>query len=117
MATYILLLTLTPEGQMLAHSHPDYLLEVANSIDMAGARTLGLYAVLGQYDFVTVVEAQNNETMARFSIALGVKAGVHVTTLPVIPAARLEPAEGEAAGEAEQDLRLTPPRSSGNSDP
>src|SRR5437763_16492236 len=115
MATYILLLTLTPEGQMFAHRDPDYLLEVANSIKLAEVQTLGLYAVLGQYDFVTVVEASNNETMARFSIELGLKAGVHVTTLPVIPAARLEPAEGEAADEATQDLRLTPPRSSGDS--
>jgi uncharacterized protein with GYD domain len=112
MATYILLLTLTPEGQMFAHRHADYLLEVANSIEMEGARTLGLYAVLGQYDFVTLVEASNNETMARFSIELGVKAGVHVTTLPVIPAGRLEPAQGEAGGEAERDLRLTPPQTS-----
>jgi len=117
MATYILLLTLTPEGQTFAHRHPDYLLEVSDSINMTGVQTLGLYAVLGQYDFVTVVEAPNNETMAPFSIELGVKAGVHVTTLPVIPAARLEPAEGEAIGEAKQDLRLRPPRSSGNSNP
>ena len=100
---------------MFAHRHPDYLLEVADSIEMAGVRTLGLYAVLGQYDFVTLVEAPNNETMARFSIELGVKAGVHVTTLPVIPATRLEPAEGKAAIEDDMDLRLTPPRTS--SDP
>ena len=117
MATYILLLTLTPEGQMFAHRHPDYLREVADSIQMTGVQTLGLYAVLGQYDFVTMVEAPNNETMARFSIELGVKAGVHATTLPVIPAARLEPAAGEAQGGAEQDLRLRPHRSAGNSNP
>jgi uncharacterized protein with GYD domain len=116
-ATYILLLTLTPEGQTFAQSDPGYLRDVADGIKMAGVQMLGLYAVLGQYDFVTMVEAPNNETMARFSIELGVKAGVHVTTLPVIPAARLEPAAGGAAGEAEQDLRLIPPRRSGNSNP
>jgi len=54
----------TPEGRTFAHRHPDYLLEVSDSINMTGVQTLGLYAVLGQYDFVTVVEAPNNETMA-----------------------------------------------------
>ena len=108
MATYILLLTLTPEGQAFAHRDPAYLREVADGIKMAEVQTLGLYAVLGQYDFVTLVEALNNETMARFSIELGVKAGVHVTTLPVIPAGRLEAAELQAAAEAGQDVDPRP---------
>src|SRR5437763_16043538 len=115
MATYILLLTLTPEGQMFAHRDADYLIEVADSINVTDVQMLGLYAVLGQYDFVTLVQAPNNESMARFSIELGVKAGVHVTTLPVIPAARLQPGEDEAAAEAGRDVRLTPRRASGDS--
>ena len=90
MATYILLLTLTPEGRARALQDPDYLLREEKSIDVPGVQTLGLYAVLGQYDFVTIVEAPGNEDIARFSIELGVKAGVHVMTLPTVPASRLE---------------------------
>jgi uncharacterized protein with GYD domain len=89
MATYILLLTLTPEGQTMALDDPDYLLQVESEIRVPGVQTLGVYAVLGEYDFVTLVDASSNESVARFSIELGVKAGVHITTLPVVPAARL----------------------------
>jgi hypothetical protein len=44
-----------------------------------------------------MVEADSNETVARFSIELGVKAGVHITTLPVVPAARLSEEGGAAS--------------------
>ena len=47
MATYILLLTLTPEGQMKALEDPDYLLRAEGEIDMPSVQTLGVYAVLG----------------------------------------------------------------------
>ena len=89
MATYILLLTLTPEGQAKALQDPDYLLHTEAEIDMPSVQTLGVYAVLGEFDFVTIVEADGNDAIARFSLELGVRAGVHITTLPVVPAAQL----------------------------
>ena len=92
MATYILLMNLTSEGQGRALQDPDYLSREENAISVPGVQTLGLYAVLGQYDFVTIFEAQGNEEIARFSIELGVKANVHITTLPTVPASRLETA-------------------------
>jgi uncharacterized protein with GYD domain len=105
MATYILLLTLTPEGQAMALADPDYLLQAESEIDVPGVMTLGVYAVLGEYDFVTLIEADGNESVARFSIALGVKAGVHITTLPVVPAARLSETEGPRAARASVEQR------------
>ena len=89
MATYILLLTLTPEGQIKALDDPDYLLGAEAEIDIPSVQTLGVYAVLGDFDFVTIVEADGNDAIARFSLELGVRAGVHITTLPVVPAAQL----------------------------
>ena len=68
------------------------------AISIPGVQSLGLYAVLGQYDFITIVEASSNEEIARFSIELGVRAHVHITTLPAIPVSRLE--EGESTLEA-----------------
>jgi uncharacterized protein with GYD domain len=104
MATYILLLTLTPEGQAKALSDPDYLLRTEREIDMPSVQTLGVYAVLGEYDFVTIVEADGNDAIARFSLELGVRAGVHITTLPVVPAMQLaeqagQPLRAESIGE------------------
>ena len=95
-------MTLTPEGQIAALHDPEYLLRVESSIDVPGVQALGIYAVLGEWDFVTLVEADDNERMARFSLELGVGAKVHITTLPAVPLARLEAAEDslEAGAEA-----------------
>ena len=90
MATYILLLTLTPAGQRAALHDPEYLLRVEEAIEVPGVQALGLYAVLGEYDFVTIVEADSNERIARFSLELGVRADVHITSLPAVPISKLE---------------------------
>jgi uncharacterized protein with GYD domain len=71
---------------------------------MPSVQTLGVYAVLGEYDFVTLIEADGNDGIARFSLELGVRAGVHITTLPVVPAAHLAeragvPLRDESVGE------------------
>ena len=105
MATYILLLTLTPEGRTRALEEPDYMLGIESTITVPDVQTLGLYAVLGPYDFVTIVSAPSNEAAARFSIELGVKAGVHVLTLPVIPASSLDEDEVERSAGATAEVR------------
>ena len=90
MATYVLLLTLTPDGRERAADNPHSVLDAEESVSVPGVQSLGLYAVLGEYDFVSIVEAGDNETVARFSLELGVAAGVHVETMPAIPITRLE---------------------------
>ena len=73
---------------------PDSLLRAVETVEVANVDTLGLYGVLGDYDFVSILTARDNESAARFSIELGVYAGAHVTTLPAIPVSRLrEPEE------------------------
>jgi uncharacterized protein with GYD domain len=108
MPTYILLMTLTPEGQARALRDSDYLLKVEAEIDLPGVQTMGLYGVLGDYDFVTIVDAPSNDVMARFSIELGVRAGVHIKTLPTIPASQLEAARGGDRGTEGAELALGP---------
>ena len=108
MATFILLLTLTPEGQTRTLKGPDHLLEAENAIDIPGVHNLGIYGVLGQYDFVALVQADSNEDVARFSMELGVRAGAHITTLPAVPLARLEAAGGDPSDALETDIGLSP---------
>ena len=107
MATYILLITLTPEGQRKALADPDYLLKQDDAIDVPGVSTLGCYAVLGAYDFVMMAEADDNEQVAKFSLELGVRAGVHVTTLPAVPVGRLD--DGTDVPSIHTDVRLVRP--------
>ena len=89
MANYILLMTLTREGQEAVLANPDYVAQAGTDIQMPDVTNLGLYGVLGPYDFIGIIQAPDNDTAARYSIRLGVHAGAHVTTLPAVPLALL----------------------------
>jgi uncharacterized protein with GYD domain len=88
MATYILLLTLTQEGREQMLEDPDCLLRAEAEARTPEMEVLGVYGVLGEYDFVSIIEAPDNDSIARFSLALGAKAGAHITTLPAVPISR-----------------------------
>ena len=113
MPNYIQLLTLTPEGRELVLQDPERVLRAQQTLQREGLQVLGLYAVLGSYDFVTIVDAPDNETVARFSIELGVKAGVHITTLPAVPVALLEDWPREPVERLESGIEQVPPLSGG----
>ena len=89
MPTYVLLTTLTAEGGHTLHSHPERMLEVNNDTSEFGCKVVSQYATLGQYDFVTVVEAPDNATLAHLSIDLSSRRTVKVVTLPAIPVPEL----------------------------
>ncbi len=85
MATYILLSTITEEGAETIKENPDRIKEVNKEVEAFGVRVLSQYAVLGPYDFVTIVEAPDNETVARMSAELAARGTVKIMTLPAIP--------------------------------
>lgn len=85
MATYIFLSTLTDEGRKTIKGRPERILEVNKEIEAMGAKVVDQYAVLGLYDFISVVEAVDNETVARISVELGARGTVQIITLPAIP--------------------------------
>jgi len=85
MATYIMLSTLTDEGRKTLKERPERLQEVNREIEAMGARVTSQYAVLGTYDFVNILEAPDNETIARISVELGARGTVSLTTLPALP--------------------------------
>ncbi len=85
MPTYILLTTLTPEGSRTLHKRPERLEEVNREIEEFGCKVIGQYAVLGQYDFVSIVEAPDNETIAHLSVDLASRGTLKIQTLPASP--------------------------------
>ncbi|MCI0778370.1 MAG: GYD domain-containing protein [Chloroflexi bacterium] len=85
MATYIFLSTLTDEGRKTIKGRPERIQEVNKEIEAMGAKVIDQYAVLGGYDFISIVEALDNETVARISVELGARGTVQITTLPAIP--------------------------------
>ena len=85
MATYIFLSTLTDEGRKTIKERPERILEVNKEIEAMGAKVVDQYAVLGPYDFISVVEAVDNEAVSRISVELGARGTVQIMTLPGIP--------------------------------
>lgn len=84
MATYVLLSTLTQEGRLTMHKNPERLEQVNKEIEGLGCKVVAQYAVLGAYDFVSIVEAPDNETAAHLSIDLGSRGTVNLMTLPAM---------------------------------
>ncbi len=85
MATYIFLSRLTDEGRKTIKGRPERIQEVNKEIEAMGAKVVDQYAVLGSYDFISVVDAVDNEAVARISVELGARGTVQITTLPAIP--------------------------------
>jgi len=85
MPTYILLSKLTPQGVQTLRSNPDRLREVNRDVEELGAKVLHQWATLGEYDFVNVVEAPDELTMANLSVKLGARGSVKFQTLTLIP--------------------------------
>jgi uncharacterized protein with GYD domain len=85
MATYIMLSTLTDEGAKTIRENPDRIKEVNQEIEALGVKVVSQYATLGPYDFVNIVEAPDNPTIARVSAELSSRGSIRLQTLAAIP--------------------------------
>jgi uncharacterized protein with GYD domain len=85
MPTYILLGTLTEEGAEHLREHPEWIDEVNRDLESMQVTVLNQYAVLGQYDVVTIVEAPDNRSMVRVSTQLTLRGNLKIITLPALP--------------------------------
>ncbi len=85
MPTYIMLSTLTPEGVQTVKNNPQRIREVNHEVEQLGASVKAQWATLGQFDFVNIIEAPDDETMARVSLELGSRGTGRYETLVAIP--------------------------------
>ena len=85
MATFVLLSTLTDDGAQTIKEDPERIRAVNQELDRMGVHVVSQWAVLGQYDFVNVVEAPDNVTVARVSALLAARGSIRILSLPAIP--------------------------------
>ena len=85
MPTFVLLSTLSPEGVQTIKNNPERIKEVNREIEQLGAQVKAQWAVLGRFDFVNVVEAPDETTMARVSLELGSRGTARYESLVAIP--------------------------------
>jgi len=89
MPTYVMLTNLTSEGVRTLKNNPGRVAEVNKEVEQIGAKVVAQYATLGQYDFITVVEAPDEKTIAKVSVELGSRGTMSSQTLAAIPADEL----------------------------
>ncbi len=85
MPVYVLLSRLTDEGAKTIKERPERIQEVNKEIEAFGAKVLHQYATLGQYDFVSIVEAPDALAILKVSVELASRGTVKIETLTAIP--------------------------------
>jgi uncharacterized protein with GYD domain len=84
--TYIMLTSLTPDGVKTIKNNPGRVHEVNKEMEQLGVKVVSQWATLGEYDFVSVVEAPDENTMAKVSVELGSRGTTTNETMTAIPA-------------------------------
>ena len=84
MPLYLMLTTLTEKGVQTLNSNPGRLREVNRDIEELGAKVVHQWASIGEYDFVNIVEAPNDVTLAKLSVMLGARGSSRIESLPLI---------------------------------
>jgi len=84
-AHYVMLSSLSDSGRKVLRERPGWIRKVNRELERKGAKVRAQYAVLGPYDFVTVLEAADNETVSSISIEMGARGSVNMMTMPAIP--------------------------------
>ena len=84
MPTYIMLTRLTPDGVKTVKDNPARVQEVNREVEQLGVKVLNQWATLGEYDFVSVVEAPDEKAMAKLSVEMGSRGTVQNETMTAI---------------------------------
>ncbi len=81
MATYITLINYTDQGIRSAKDAPQRIEAAKAMVESMGGRFIAYYLTLGQYDAVTIGEAPDDETVAKFALKIAGAGNVRTTTL------------------------------------
>ncbi len=84
MAVYLMLTNLTDEGRKTVKEKPERIKEVNREVEKMGVKIISQYALLGGYDFVNIIEAPDNQAIARVAVDLGSRGTLQTTTLPAL---------------------------------
>ncbi len=85
MAVYLMLTSLTDQGRRTIRENPDRIREVNKEVELMGVKILTQYALLGQYDFVNIIEAPSDEIAAKLAINLSARGTVQTLTFSAMP--------------------------------
>ena len=81
MPIYVMMTNLTDEGRKTVKANPQRIKEVNKEVEAMGVKILAQYVVLGQYDFINILDAPSNEAVARVATELSSRGTLQTTTL------------------------------------
>ena len=81
MPIYVMMTNLTDEGRKTVKTNPQRIKEVNKEVEAMGVKILAQYVVLGQYDFINILEADSNKTIAKVATELSSRGTLQTTTL------------------------------------
>jgi len=82
---YAMLSTLGPDGWETLREKPERINQVRTEVEALGLKVHAQYALMGQYDFLNIIEAPDDKMMAKAAIMLAARGTMRTTTLPAIP--------------------------------
>jgi uncharacterized protein with GYD domain len=85
MPAFLMLSTVGPDGATTLTENPDRLKAVNAEVEAMGVKVVAQWALLGQFDFATILEAPDEMTMARVSLVLGSRGTLKTLTMAAIP--------------------------------
>jgi uncharacterized protein with GYD domain len=80
-----MLTTLGPGGWETVRENPDRINAVRTEVENLGLRVVAQYALMGQYDFLNIIEAPDEKAMARAAVMLAARGTMRTTTMQAIP--------------------------------
>jgi uncharacterized protein with GYD domain len=85
MGRYIIISNLTDEGAKTLKKNPGRVKEVNAELKVMGVNVLDQFAVLGNFDFLTIVEADDETTIARVVVEIASRGSIKTATYKAIP--------------------------------
>jgi len=82
--TYVMLSTLDPDVWETLRQKPDRIHAVREEVEALGLVVKAQYALMGQYDFLNIIEAPDEKAMAKAAIMLAARGTMRTTTLQAI---------------------------------
>lgn len=95
MPKFVMLSTLGPDGARTLRENPQRLRAVNGEVESMGGKVLHQWAVLGEWDFVNVIETPDELTMAKIATALSARGTLKTRCMTAIDTDEFIEAMGE----------------------
>jgi len=85
MSRYIIISNLTDEGAMTLKKNPGRIKEVNAELKKMGVNVIDQYAVLGNFDFISIVETEDDKMVMKAVVEIASRGSIKTETYKIIP--------------------------------